>query len=104
MIRYAALLRGTESAWQALSYGLESVTVFGEVGGVYLNFGLWGIAVLPAWLLLRHFGARKDGSGSGEGGGKVVAVTEVRETNAESGSTPDVQSPVEEFEPDKKGL
>ncbi|KAK3302806.1 major facilitator superfamily domain-containing protein [Chaetomium strumarium] len=61
LIRYAALLRGTESAWQALSYGLESLTVFAEVGGVYMNFGLWGIAILPAWLVLRHFGSVKNG-------------------------------------------
>jgi hypothetical protein len=57
VIRYAALLRGTESAWQAVSYGLESVTIFAQVGGVYLNFGLWAIAIFPAWLVVRHFGA-----------------------------------------------
>lgn len=56
VIRYAALLRGTESAWQAVSYGLTSLTIFGEVGAIYFNFALWGIAVLPAWLVLRHFG------------------------------------------------
>ncbi|KAI6593377.1 hypothetical protein MCOR07_006701 [Pyricularia oryzae] len=59
IIRYAALLRGTESAWQALAYGLSSLTVFGEVGGVYMNFGLWGISIYPAWLVLRHFGNTK---------------------------------------------
>jgi len=77
VIRYAALLRGTESAWQALSYGLESIPIFGEIGGVYMNFGLWGIAIFPAWLVLRHFGAGKDdgvapvvhdGSEAGESG------------------------------------
>ncbi|OIW24554.1 MFS general substrate transporter [Coniochaeta ligniaria NRRL 30616] len=57
VIRYAALLRGTESAWQALSYGLGSLTVFGQVGGVYLNFALWAVSIFPAWLVLRHFGA-----------------------------------------------
>ncbi|ROV95863.1 hypothetical protein VSDG_05110 [Cytospora chrysosperma] len=56
IIRYAALLRGTESAWQALSYGLESLTVFAEYGGVYMNFGLWAIAIVPAWMVLRHLG------------------------------------------------
>lgn len=60
VIRYAALLRGTESAWQALSYGLTSLPVFGEVGGVYMNFGLWAVAVFPAWLVVKHFGAQKD--------------------------------------------
>ncbi|TLS30422.1 hypothetical protein PpBr36_02325 [Pyricularia pennisetigena] len=56
IIRYAALLRGTESAWQAVSYGLSSLTVFGEIGGVYMNFGLWAVSIYPAWLVLRHFG------------------------------------------------
>ncbi|KAI0136200.1 major facilitator superfamily transporter [Xylariales sp. AK1849] len=56
VIRYAALLRGTESAWQAISYGLTSLTVFGEVGAIYINYGLWAVAILPAWLVLRHFG------------------------------------------------
>lgn len=51
VIRYAALLRGTESAWQAASYGLNSITIFAQVGGVYINFGLW-----PAWLVVRKFG------------------------------------------------
>ncbi|RMZ80404.1 hypothetical protein DV738_g2892, partial [Chaetothyriales sp. CBS 135597] len=59
IIRYAALLRGTESAWQAVSYGLNSITIFGEVGGVYINFGLWAIAILPTWLVIRHFGAEE---------------------------------------------
>jgi len=60
IIRYAALLRGTESAWQALSYGLGSLTVWADVGGVYFNFGLWAIAIFPAWLVIRHFGSRKE--------------------------------------------
>lgn len=62
MIRYAALLRGTESAWQALSYGLESLTVFAEHGGVYMNFGLWAVAVAPAWLVVRQFGVEVQSS------------------------------------------
>lgn len=56
IVRYAALLRGTESAWQALSYGLESVTTFAEIGGVYFNFVLWALAIFPAWTVVRHFG------------------------------------------------
>jgi hypothetical protein len=56
VIRYAALLRGTESAWQALSYGLSSLTIFAEVGGVYFNFALWAVAIWPAWLVVRGFG------------------------------------------------
>lgn len=53
-------MRGTESAWQALSYGLESLTVFAQHGGVYMNFGLWAVAILPAWLVIRHFGTDVD--------------------------------------------
>ena len=64
IIRYAALLRGTESAWQAVSYGLESIKIFAEVGGVYMNFALWAISIIPAWLVLRHFGAGEDRSAS----------------------------------------
>ena len=56
VIRYAALLRGSESAWQAVSYGITSLTLFAEVGAVYWNFALWGVAIWPAWLVLREFG------------------------------------------------
>ncbi|KAH7396446.1 major facilitator superfamily domain-containing protein [Pyrenochaeta sp. MPI-SDFR-AT-0127] len=56
VIRYAALLRGSESAWQAISYGITSVTLFAEVGAVYWNFALWAVAIYPAWLVLKEFG------------------------------------------------
>ena len=61
-MRYAALLRGTESAWQAISYGLGSIKIFAEVASVYLNFGLWAVAILPAWLVIRHFDNAKESS------------------------------------------
>lgn len=28
-----------------------------SVGSVYLNFGLWAIAILPAWLIVREVGS-----------------------------------------------
>ncbi|KAJ5993997.1 hypothetical protein N7451_009721 [Penicillium sp. IBT 35674x] len=56
VVRIAGLLRGTESAAQAVSYGLSSVTVMAAVGSVYLNFVLWAIAILPAWLLVKEVG------------------------------------------------
>lgn len=59
VIRYAGLLRGTESAWQAISYGLCSVTVFAQVGAIYINFGLLLAAIVPAWFVLRHFGKKE---------------------------------------------
>lgn len=72
VIRYSGLLRGTESAWQALSYGLSAVTVFARYGGVYLNFALWAVSLYPAWLVLRHFGA--GGQGLVEAGSSSVEV------------------------------
>jgi hypothetical protein len=59
VIQYAALLRGSESAWQAVSYGITSVAVFAEVGAVYWNFALWAVAIWPAWLVIREFGGAK---------------------------------------------
>ncbi|KAJ5907640.1 hypothetical protein N7495_000322 [Penicillium taxi] len=59
VVRIAGLLRGTESAAQAVSYGLSSVTVMAAVGSIYLNFCLWGIAIFPAWLLIREVGVGK---------------------------------------------
>ena len=56
VVRIAALLRGTESAWQALSYGLNAIPIFAQVGGVYLNFSLWFLALVPAWLVIRKIG------------------------------------------------
>lgn len=57
VVRYAAILRGTESAWQAISYGLSSITIMARVGGVYMNYSLWAVSIYPAWLVLRHFGS-----------------------------------------------
>lgn len=56
VIRYSALLRGVEAAWQALSYGLGSLSIFATVGSTYFNFGLWTVSILPAWLVICHFG------------------------------------------------
>ncbi|KAI0669598.1 major facilitator superfamily domain-containing protein [Trametes maxima] len=58
VVRIAGLLRGTESASQAVSYGLGSIESFGRVGSSALNFGLWGIALVPAWFVVRDIGGR----------------------------------------------
>ncbi|PMB67171.1 hypothetical protein BM221_006833 [Beauveria bassiana] len=34
-----------------------------QVGSVYLNFGLWAAAIIPAWLVLREIGVAKPGDG-----------------------------------------
>ena len=67
IIRFAALLRGTESAWQAVSYGLTSLTIFAEAGGVYFNFALWGLSILPAWHIVKHFGMQTHHPDNSEG-------------------------------------
>lgn len=64
--------------------------MFGEVGGIYINFILWGIAIFPAWLVLRHFGAV---TGSVEDAAPVpeTVVTEkgVSGSNSNSGEESD---------------
>lgn len=74
VIRYSALLRGTESGWQALSYGLEALTIFAQHGGVYMNFALWAISLAPAWLVVRHFGVNEEAGGSVEGGASAAEI------------------------------
>ncbi|EMD93194.1 hypothetical protein COCC4DRAFT_131455 [Bipolaris maydis ATCC 48331] len=78
VIRYAALLRGTESAWQAVSYGVTSVKVFAEVGAIYWNFALWGVSLWPAWLVIRGFG------------NKLTAIEQVDSGVSVRDSTPEV--------------
>ncbi|KAI5364043.1 Putative Ion channel regulatory protein, UNC-93 [Septoria linicola] len=56
IIRYAGLLRGTESAAQAVSYGLTSVSIMGQVGAVYLNFALYAVSIIPAWFVIKEIG------------------------------------------------
>ncbi|KAH7071160.1 major facilitator superfamily domain-containing protein [Paraphoma chrysanthemicola] len=84
VIRYAALLRGTESAWQAVSYGITSVTLFAEVGAVYWNFALWAVAIYPAWLVLREFGGEQKTAIEQTAHGIVTPPVKVDEPEAEA--------------------
>ncbi|KAF5353632.1 hypothetical protein D9757_012458 [Collybiopsis confluens] len=68
VIRNAALLRGVKSAWQAVGYGLTSITIFAQVGAIYINFGLLVVAILPAWLVVSKFGADRESPLHLEGG------------------------------------
>ncbi|KAL3302597.1 putative DUF895 domain membrane protein [Colletotrichum asianum] len=72
-IRLSALLRGTESAWQTLSYGLNAIPIFALVGGPYINFGLWGASIVPAWLVIRHLGTESK-NGDSETASQVEAI------------------------------
>ncbi len=31
-----------------------------SVGGVYLNFGLWAVSLIPAWLVVGKIGVSQD--------------------------------------------
>lgn len=65
-----------ESAFQAVSYGLTSTALFSEVGAIYMNFGIWGVSIIPAWMVLRHFGARKEVVAEESGGTSGVLSSE----------------------------
>lgn len=40
----------------SFQYGLSSVSIVASVGNIYLNFGLWGIAIFHAWLIIKEVG------------------------------------------------
>lgn len=46
--------RPTQS--QAVAYGTSSIRSFALLGSSSLNFGLWGISIIPAWLVVRRIG------------------------------------------------
>ncbi|GAA5929929.1 uncharacterized protein JCM15063_004667 [Sporobolomyces koalae] len=56
VLRIGGLLRATESAAQAVSYGLNSLESFEGVGASALNFALWGVAIIPSWFVIRKIG------------------------------------------------
>ena len=34
--------------------------VMGQVGCIYMNFGLWALALFPSWLVVTQFGLDSD--------------------------------------------
>lgn len=40
----------------AIQYGLGSVTVMARTGNIYLNFVLWAVSLVPAWLVVSKIG------------------------------------------------
>jgi hypothetical protein len=65
--RAAGLLRAVESASQAVAYGTSSIASFALLGSNSLNFGLWGLAIAPSWLVIRRIGVDLWGPYGGEG-------------------------------------
>ncbi|KAL2217900.1 DUF895 domain membrane protein [Thermoascus aurantiacus ATCC 26904] len=56
VVRISGLLRGTESAAQAVAYGLSSVPIMASIGNVYLCFALWAVSLAPAWIVIKEIG------------------------------------------------
>jgi hypothetical protein len=54
--RAAGLLRAVESASQAVAYGTSSIASFAQLPSAALNFSLWGLAIIPAWIVVRNIG------------------------------------------------
>ncbi|CAD6887778.1 unnamed protein product [Tilletia controversa] len=61
LIRLTSIVRGVESAGQAVSYGINS-TGFRLDAVAGINMGLWGICLLPAWIVVRKVGITADGT------------------------------------------
>lgn len=59
VVCYVVFLWGIELVWQVVSYGFILFVVFVEVGGVYINFGLWVIVIFLVWLVVCEFGIFK---------------------------------------------
>ncbi|KAF3033776.1 hypothetical protein E8E11_001346 [Didymella keratinophila] len=71
-----------KSAWQALSYGLNAIPIIATVGGTYINFGIWAVALVPAWPVIRTIGIRKYNDEADFGG-----VERSEETIGEKGNS-----------------
>ncbi|KAL1999196.1 hypothetical protein VTN02DRAFT_4896 [Thermoascus thermophilus] len=56
VVRLSGLLRGAESASQAVGYGLSSVPIMASIGDTYLGFALWAVSLLPAWFVVKEIG------------------------------------------------
>lgn len=59
--RIVGLLRSVQSASFAVAYGTSSVKSFAHLGSASLNFALWGVALLPTWLVVRRIGVDLNG-------------------------------------------
>lgn len=63
IVRLASIVRGVESAGQALSYGINATSWrLDAVAG--LNFGLYSLCLAPAWMVIRKVGE----------GGRLAAI------------------------------
>ncbi|KAH8657863.1 major facilitator superfamily domain-containing protein [Xylariales sp. PMI_506] len=61
--RYMSIARAAEAAGQCISSGISSTSI-PLIASLSINFALWGLATIPAWLVVRqigvfHFGPEK---------------------------------------------
>ncbi|KAH7024774.1 major facilitator superfamily domain-containing protein [Microdochium trichocladiopsis] len=56
-VRSMSVIRGVEAAGQAISSGISSTTV-PLLTAMGINFALWGVAVIPAYLVVRGVGEK----------------------------------------------
>ncbi|KAL9938394.1 hypothetical protein V8E36_003017 [Tilletia maclaganii] len=61
LIRLTSIVRGVESAGQAVSYGINS-TGFRLDAVAGINMGLWGLCLIPAWVVVSKVGITADGT------------------------------------------
>ncbi|KAK6215884.1 hypothetical protein LQW54_004064 [Pestalotiopsis sp. IQ-011] len=54
-VRYMSLARGAEAAGQCISSGISSTSA-PLISALGVNFALWGLAVIPAWFVVRRIG------------------------------------------------
>nr|UJH94492.1 MFS.6 [Starmerella bombicola] len=73
VVRLSALLRGTESAAQCVSYGLNSVAALLTIGNSAINFGLWGLSIPVSILIIGKIGVPEGFGAQGYGLGSLQA-------------------------------
>ncbi|EPQ28045.1 uncharacterized protein PFL1_04372 [Pseudozyma flocculosa PF-1] len=82
IVRIASVVRGIESAGQAVSYGVNSTGLrLDAVAGI--NMAQWAICLVPAWLVIRKLGILADGTRIHEA--RIYAPEEKREALKKSG-------------------
>ncbi|KAJ6094726.1 hypothetical protein N7467_002239 [Penicillium canescens] len=58
VVRLSAVIRGIESAGQAISYGINSINQgqFPLSGAVAVNMSFFVVCIIPSWLVIRRVG------------------------------------------------
>jgi hypothetical protein len=61
IVRYTSVVRAVEAAGQCVASGISSTTT-PLIVSTGVNFGLWGLAVLPTYLVVRRIGVSLHGA------------------------------------------